>query len=157
MTSEQFISQIITDLHEYIMEHDVQSQHLEEYLDDILAILNSEQENFMTIRYMANQMAALLQELPENNYERFYKFKNIYEDVQANGGSVEHQIQGDISESDDDDQQDYDEEYENNDDDEPSAENNNNEQEVPKLMSQEQQQELEDDGWVIVTKKNKKK
>lgn len=41
MTSEQFLAQIETDLYDYIMEHDVKSEHLEEYLDDILAILNS--------------------------------------------------------------------------------------------------------------------
>lgn len=49
------------DLHDYIMEYDVKSEHLEEYLDDILAILNTEEENVNTIRYMANELAELIQ------------------------------------------------------------------------------------------------
>ena len=52
----------------------------------------------MTIRYMATELASLIQELPDNNYDRFYKFKALYEEVQANSGSIVHQIQDDSSE-----------------------------------------------------------
>ena len=41
MSSEEFIEQMASDMVEYILEHDVKSEHIEEYLDDILAILNT--------------------------------------------------------------------------------------------------------------------
>lgn len=60
--------QVASDMHDYIMEHDIKSEHIEEYLEDILAILSTEEENIMTIRYMANELAYLIEELPQYNF-----------------------------------------------------------------------------------------
>ena len=55
-------------MHDYIMEHDVKSEHIEEYLEDILAILSTFEENAMTIRHMANELVYLINEIPEDNF-----------------------------------------------------------------------------------------
>lgn len=41
MNTEEFIETVASDMHNYIMDHDVKAEHLEDYLDQILAIFNA--------------------------------------------------------------------------------------------------------------------
>jgi hypothetical protein len=80
MTSELFQKTIIEDLFDFIMTHDVSSDDLFDYLDDILDLLMMEEElvggssNPASIDYMANFTHAVIQELQNGKRDKMDHF-----------------------------------------------------------------------------------
>jgi hypothetical protein len=56
----------------------VQPEHLIDFLDDLLFILNTDEESNAAVTYMANELCALINELSEGNVGRLVGFKQIY-------------------------------------------------------------------------------
>ncbi len=80
MTQQQFLNTLITDMHQFIMEHDVKEEDIEDYLNDILDLLSIEEDSTMgnsgmgSVRYMSQQVIQVITELQDGKTQTVDKF-----------------------------------------------------------------------------------
>lgn len=80
MTQQQFLNTLITDMHQFIMEHDVKEEDIEDYLNDILDLLSIEEDSSLgnsgmgTVRYMSQQVIQVITELQDGKTQTVDKF-----------------------------------------------------------------------------------
>ncbi len=80
MTQQQFLNTLITDMHQFIMEHDVKEEDIEDYLNDILDLLSIEEDSAMgnsgmgSVRYMSQQVIQVITELQDGKTQTVDKF-----------------------------------------------------------------------------------
>ena len=85
MEESQFLKTITEDLFEFIMNHDVKAQDVEDYLDDILDLMMVQQElsggnsNPASTYYMSNYTISVIEQLQKGKRNKVEYFeKNIY-------------------------------------------------------------------------------
>jgi hypothetical protein len=80
MNQQQFLNTLITDMHQFIMEHDVKEEDIEDYLNDILDLLSIEEDSSLgnsgmgTVRYMSQQVIQVITELQDGKMQTVDKF-----------------------------------------------------------------------------------
>lgn len=78
-------------LHTYIMEHDVKAEHIEEYLDDILMIFNTQEENVNTIRYMSRKLEEIIVQMQNGDYRMLEEMRELNANVKSMQCQHQHQ------------------------------------------------------------------
>lgn len=105
MSEDEFMRNIIQDLHLFIMEHDVSLEDLEDYLFDILDLLMIDEElvggsqNIGSVEHIAKSIHEVILDLNQGNSKKIEYFEEkIYKQVKSmKGGDII--VKGNESES----------------------------------------------------------
>ncbi len=80
MTQQQFLNTLIADMYQFIMEHDVKEEDIEDYLNDILDLLSIDEDLSLgsggmgSVRYMSRQVIQVITELQDGKTQTVDKF-----------------------------------------------------------------------------------